>query len=72
MTGIAQAQTYTVLHTFGGVDGAFPGSGLAMDRAGSLYGTTTEGGANFKGNVFKLTRRNSSWIFTTGSHRRTT
>jgi uncharacterized repeat protein (TIGR03803 family) len=59
----AQAQTYTVLHTFTGVDGANPEAGLVMDRAGNLYGTTTYGGTHFKGNVFKMTRRNSSWIF---------
>lgn len=62
--GAAQAQTYTVLHTFAGIDGAHPGAGLVMDRAGNLYGTTAGGGTNVEGNVFKLTRRNSSWIFT--------
>ena len=40
----AQAQTFTVLHTFtGGQDGASPDSGLTLDRAGHLYGTTTLG-----------------------------
>jgi uncharacterized repeat protein (TIGR03803 family) len=34
----------TVLHTFGGVDGASPWSPLLMDSAGNLYGTTQEGG----------------------------
>ncbi|MGC2108390.1 MAG: choice-of-anchor tandem repeat GloVer-containing protein [Candidatus Korobacteraceae bacterium] len=62
--GAAQAQTYTVLHTFGGTDGSGPQAGLTMDRAGNLYGTTVYGGTKFQGNVFKLTRRNSSWIFT--------
>jgi uncharacterized repeat protein (TIGR03803 family) len=61
--GRAQAQTYTVLHTFQGADGSNPEAGLAMDRAGNLYGTTTAGGAHGRGSVFKLTRRNSSWVY---------
>jgi len=40
-----QAQTFTVLYSFtGGADGAEPLSGLIMDSAGSLYGTTAAGG----------------------------
>src|SRR5215467_6497743 len=35
----------TILHEFtGGSDGAYPLDGLAMDAAGNLYGTTTNGG----------------------------
>ena len=40
----AQAQTFTVLHTFtGGQDGAYPDGGLTMDGAGNFYGTTFGG-----------------------------
>ena len=42
-TPAAQAQTYTVLHSFKGIptDGAHPQSGhLIADSAGNLYGTT--------------------------------
>lgn len=55
--------TQTVLHGFGaspdGTDGENPIGGLLMDSAGSLYGTTTGGGANCDGNfgcgvAFKL------------------
>ncbi|HXH51591.1 MAG TPA: choice-of-anchor tandem repeat GloVer-containing protein, partial [Terriglobia bacterium] len=60
----AQAQTYIVLHSFSGSDGAFPYAGLVRDSHGNLYGTTAEGGASTNcsnldgttgcGTVFKL------------------
>jgi uncharacterized repeat protein (TIGR03803 family) len=37
------------------LDGALPLSGLIQDVAGNLYGTTTTGGANKSGTVFKIT-----------------
>lgn len=41
LTPRAQAQTYTVLYTFtGGADGGWPYSGVILDKAGNLYGTT--------------------------------
>ncbi len=63
LTPAAQAQTFNVLHAFtDGADGALPYSGLTMDRAGRLYGTTltdSTGG----GTVFRLTQKDSSWVF---------
>ncbi len=56
-TKAAQAQTYTysVLHTFTGVpDGAGPESGLVLDVQGNLYGTTSIGGTQNLGTVFKV------------------
>jgi uncharacterized repeat protein (TIGR03803 family) len=61
----AQAQTFTLLHTFTGApDGANPIAGLVEDAAGNLYGTTQQGGItggpcansglNGCGTVFKL------------------
>jgi uncharacterized repeat protein (TIGR03803 family) len=52
--GPAQAQTFTLLHTFtGGSDGASP-AGLVQDARGNLYGTTLFGGTANLGTVFKL------------------
>jgi uncharacterized repeat protein (TIGR03803 family) len=46
----------TVLYSFaGGNDGANPVAGVTMDAAGSLYGTTSAGGAYTYGTVFQLT-----------------
>ncbi len=59
----AQAQTFQVIHTFtSGGDGAAPQAGLTIDKAGSFYGTASAGGVGF-GTVFKLTQKNSAWIF---------
>jgi uncharacterized repeat protein (TIGR03803 family) len=45
----------TVLYSFKGkADGANPVAGLAIDKAGNLYGTTTKGGSSTDGTVFKL------------------
>jgi len=59
----------TVLYKFQGrADGAFPDTGLAIDMAGALYGTTTfSGGTNprYGGIVFQLTPQGSTWAFTT-------
>jgi uncharacterized repeat protein (TIGR03803 family) len=49
------AQTFKMLHSFDGTEGADPGSGLVQATNGNLYGTTTDGGANGDGTVFKIT-----------------
>ena len=70
----AQAQTYSVLHTFtGGNDGGHP-SRLTMDAAGNLYGSALLGGqqdgncdfggSNGCGAVFQLKHSGAGWIFT--------
>jgi uncharacterized repeat protein (TIGR03803 family) len=57
--------TFTVLYTFQGADGAYPTGNLVMDAAGSLYGTTNEGGSdNYCGTVFKLTPSGGGWTHT--------
>jgi uncharacterized repeat protein (TIGR03803 family) len=50
------AWTKTTLYNFqNGSDGANPLSGVALDNAGALYGTTVRGGATNNGVVYKLT-----------------
>src|ERR1017187_9922647 len=60
----AQAQTYTVIHTFTGNDGAIPFAGLTMDSSGNLYGSTHGGGTDYNGTVFKLRHVGDGWILT--------
>jgi uncharacterized repeat protein (TIGR03803 family) len=50
----------TVLHLFSGQnDGGYPGASLVFDGAGNLYGTTTAGGFNHQGVVFRLSPASS-------------
>src|SRR5215469_11750183 len=47
LSSMVAAQTYTVIHDFtGGGDGEAPYTGLTIDAAGNLYGTTVAGGNN--------------------------
>jgi uncharacterized repeat protein (TIGR03803 family) len=57
----AQAQTFSVLHTFTGSDGAFPYSGVTIDAAGHLYGTTSRGGSTQNGVAYELKHAGSGW-----------
>jgi uncharacterized repeat protein (TIGR03803 family) len=59
----AQAQTFTVLHTFTGPDGLTPYAGVTLDGNGNLYGTTYGGGANGLGTVYELKRHGSAYIY---------
>lgn len=45
----------TILHYFGGGEGASPSSGLLQTSDGSFYGTTAQGGPAGEGTVFKIT-----------------
>lgn len=52
---LTQKGKLTVLHTFHGPDGQQPGFGsLIRHKDGSLYGTTSFGGASNNGTVFKI------------------
>jgi hypothetical protein len=66
-TQLSWAQTYSVIHTFGGYgDGAQPMATMTVDAGGNLYGTTFYGGAQpgdlGYGIVFKLVQKNSAWV----------
>jgi uncharacterized repeat protein (TIGR03803 family) len=49
-----EAQTYTVLYNFTPYTGAWPYGTLVRDSAGSLYGTTYQGGDSLVGEVFEV------------------
>jgi uncharacterized repeat protein (TIGR03803 family) len=61
--------TETVLYSFiGGADGSAPFVPLVMDKTGALYGTTSVGGSNEDGTIFKLTppaKGKTKWGFST-------
>jgi uncharacterized repeat protein (TIGR03803 family) len=52
----AQTNVYTVLHSFGSSanDGTVPLAGLIQGSDGNLYGTTSLGGTNNQGTVFRI------------------
>jgi uncharacterized repeat protein (TIGR03803 family) len=63
-TAIGRAQTFNVLHAFTGQsDGAAPIAGITIDPAGNLYGTTSAGGDEGFGNVYRLVPSGSTWNF---------
>ncbi len=67
LTPTEQGYTYTIIHSFGLYpDGGMPCSGVVMDGAGNLYGTTTysPGPGGGHGVVYKLTRSDGGWVYT--------
>lgn len=46
--------TYSVLHSFAGLDGAQPAASVAIDSNGNLFGTTAYGGTASNGVVFEI------------------
>jgi uncharacterized repeat protein (TIGR03803 family) len=72
MTPAGSGWNYEALYTFtGGSDGGSPGSTLAFDSAGNLYGTAMSGGIQGCagdlgcGTVFELSPSGSGWTETT-------
>jgi len=65
-TGAAHAQSFQLIHTFVGPDGARPAAGVTLDASGKVYGTVRTGhsGSNW-GGAFQMREVNGSWIFNT-------
>jgi uncharacterized repeat protein (TIGR03803 family) len=57
--------TFTLLHSFNGLDGSTPRTGLTLDNAGNLYGTTQVGGSGGAGTIFELSPSGNGWTFST-------
>jgi uncharacterized repeat protein (TIGR03803 family) len=57
--------TESVIYSFtGGIDAINPPAGVTLDTHGNLYGTSSFGGANGVGTVYKLSHSNSGWTET--------
>ena len=56
--------TYNVLYSFSGIYGCGSWASLTLDAAGNLYGTTDCAGLDQRGNVFKLTKTQNGWTYT--------
>ena len=54
MLSTAEAQTFSVLHSFQGTDGSYPLGGLVFGKNGILYGTTESGGTG-EGTAYSIT-----------------
>jgi uncharacterized repeat protein (TIGR03803 family) len=55
--------TETILHSFEytHADGAYPTSGVVLDSAGNVYGTTQSGGTHSGGTVFEVSPVDGTW-----------
>jgi uncharacterized repeat protein (TIGR03803 family) len=65
---LANAQTESLLYTFGETTSFWPQGGLLEDGSGNLYGTTRGGGTNGVGTVFELSPpavSGGAWTITT-------
>jgi uncharacterized repeat protein (TIGR03803 family) len=68
---ITTGGTFNVMYSFtGGNDGASPAAGLALGSDGNFYGTTSGGGPNGDGGIFKITPQGALtplYLFTGGT-----
>jgi uncharacterized repeat protein (TIGR03803 family) len=70
-TQAAQAQTFTILHTFASEAGGWTPTSLVRDSAGDLYGNAVYGGEDCAGDnqgcglIFELSRHGSQWTYST-------
>ena len=61
LTNSGGVWTYRVIHRFTGYDGSGPGSPVAFDANGNLYGTTPTGGKYTVGVVYQLRPTANGW-----------
>ena len=57
-----QSGNFRVIHDFSGQDDGGSPSGVAINKAGELFGPTQSGGS---GTVFKMLKAGSDWVFST-------
>lgn len=57
----ADGSDFTVLHSFGGLDGMTPYGNLIQGQDGAFYGTASQGGAGEVGVVFRMAANGSSF-----------
>ena len=55
----------TVILNFDGPNGMYPYSGVIIDDAGNLYGTTAYGGQHGLGSIYEISPSGSGWAMTT-------
>ena len=62
---LSPPENFQVIYTFSFINDFWngPQANLTLDPAGNIYGTTGSGGAFGHGNVFKLTRSNGGWTY---------
>lgn len=63
LTNSGGVWTQTVIHAFKGADGSGPGSPVALDRDGNVYGTTPTGGAYGMGTLYVIKPNGGNWKF---------
>lgn len=63
LTNSGGVWTQTVIHAFTGADGSGPGSPVAVDKLGNVYGTTPTGGKYGMGTLYVLHPNGGSWKF---------
>jgi len=61
LTPSGNAWTENILYDFSGEGGYEPYGGLIFDNASNLYGTTQDGGVNYAGTAFRLSKSGSGW-----------
>jgi uncharacterized repeat protein (TIGR03803 family) len=63
LTNSGEAWTQTVIHSFTGADGSGPGSPVAIDKDGNVYGTTPTGGKYGMGTLYLIQPSGGNWKF---------